>query len=64
MRDYWWLVSIAVFSVTERKEEWGLLLVRGGCNAQVGIFKTPKVMEGEGMVSIDLGVHMHLPLQV
>lgn len=39
-------------------------MVRGRCSAQVGVFKSSKAMEREGMVSIDLGVHMHPPLQV
>lgn len=50
--------------MTGRKEEWGILLVRGGCSAQVGVFKTPKAMEGERLVSTDVRVHMHLALQV
>lgn len=50
--------------MTGRKEEWGILMVRGRCGAQVGVFKSPKAMGREGMVSIDLGVHMHPPLLV
>ena len=66
LRDLWWLISIVALSMNGRKEEWGILLVREGCNAQVGVFKTMEgeAMEGEGMVGIDLGVHMHLPRQV
>lgn len=64
LRDLWWLMSIVAFSMNGRKEEWGILLVRGGYNAQVGVFKIPKAMEGEEIVSIDLGVHMQLPRQV